>query len=119
MTLSDNIKFYRKQRGLSQKEVSAKIEMNQAQYSRVESGKVDPNLSSLRKIAEALNVSLSDLLKEDKNLNISSFDLSMVEKVKLIEELEEDDKKSIYHIIEIAIGKKRLKDTLQGALKAS
>jgi transcriptional regulator with XRE-family HTH domain len=119
MTLSDNIKFYRQQRELSQKEICALIGINQAQYSRVENGKVEPNLASLRKIADALQVPVADLLKEDKKVELDSFDLSMIEKLKLIEELGEEEKKSIYHIIDIAIGRKRLKDTLKGALKAS
>lgn len=48
--------------------------------------------------------------------NISTYNKSMVERLKLLDELEETDKKSIFNIIDIAITKKRLKDTLSNAL---
>lgn len=48
--------------------------------------------------------------------NISTYNKSMVERLKLLDELEETDKKSIFNIIDMAITKKRLKDTLSNAL---
>lgn len=119
MIVAERIKNIRMSKNLSQKEVALSIGINQAQYSRIESGKVEPTLSSLEKIANALNVSVSDFLKEDKSYDIKSYNSSIIEKLKLIDELDENERKSIFSIIDIAIAKKRLTDTLSNALNIS
>ena len=119
MIVAERIKDIRMSKNLSQKEVALSIGINQAQYSRIESGKVEPTLSSLEKIADALSVSVSDFLTKDKSYDIKSYDGSIIEKLKLIDELEENERKSIFSIIDIAIAKKRLTDTLSNALNFS
>ncbi len=42
-----------------------------------------------------------------------------MEKLQLIEQLDEDEKKSIFKIIDGLVSKKKLKDTLTSALKTS
>jgi hypothetical protein len=42
-----------------------------------------------------------------------------VEKLRLLNQLEESEKKSIFNIIDIALTKKRLKDTLSNALNGA
>ena len=49
-------------------------------------------------------------------LTIDSFDKSLVEKIKLIDDLEEQQKNHIYAIIDMAVSNKRLKNTLTKAL---
>ena len=82
----------------------------------MESGKVEPTLSSLEKIAEALEIKLVDLFNEETPVDINSYDKSIIEKLRLLDELEEVERKSIFNIIDMAITKKRLKDTLSNAL---
>ncbi len=115
MDLGLRIKQLRTLRKLSQKEVALDIGINQGQYSRIESGKVEPTLASLRKIAEALEVSISELLSEEQDLN-KEINVPLLEKVKLIEQLEDKEKDSILTIIDMAIAKKRFKDNLSGLL---
>ena len=54
ISLGQTLKKVREAKGLSQKEVAGLIEMAQAQYSRIESGKTDPSFSVVVKIANAL-----------------------------------------------------------------
>ncbi|MDR0206086.1 MAG: helix-turn-helix domain-containing protein [Bacteroidales bacterium] len=115
--IADKIKKHRTAKGLSQKEIALEIGIDQAQYSRIENGKVEPTLSSLEKIADALNVSLTELFDDNIVLDINSYDKSAIDKLRLVEELEEEEKKSIFNIIDIAISRKRLKDNLIEALK--
>lgn len=115
MDLGLRIKQLRVLRKLSQKEIALDIGINQGQYSRIESGKVEPTLASLRKIAEALEVSISELLSEDQDLN-QEINVPLLEKVKLIEQLEDKEKDSILTIIDMAIAKKRFKDNLSSLL---
>ncbi|AND64168.1 XRE family transcriptional regulator [Flavobacterium columnare NBRC 100251 = ATCC 23463] len=115
MNIGEKIRVFRTERSLSQKEVAISIGIDQAQYSRIESGKVEPTVSSLEKIAEALNVKVYQFFEED-TIDINSFEKTIIEKVQLIEELDEEERKSIYNIIDIAVSRKRLKNNLTKAL---
>jgi transcriptional regulator with XRE-family HTH domain len=116
MNIAEKIKHFRTVKNLSQKELATSIGMDQAQYSRMESGKVEPTVSSLEKIADALDVSVAELFSEEQLTNINSYDKNVVERLRLLDELEDVEKTSIFNIIDMAITKKRLTDTLSNAL---
>jgi transcriptional regulator with XRE-family HTH domain len=65
--LSRNIKAARAEMGLTQEEVAHRARMQTAVYSRIERAEVDPRLSSIVRIAEALDVRLT-LLVDDVDL---------------------------------------------------
>lgn len=114
--IGDRIRKIRENKGLSQKEVALNVDIDRGQYSRIETNKVEPTLSTLEKIAIAFNVGIEDLVKKDEPTTIDSFDKSLVEKIKLIDDLEEQQKNHIYAIIDMAVSNKRLKNTLTKAL---
>lgn len=116
MNVSDRIKAIRKTRGLSQQEVANKIGIDRAQYSRVETGKSEPTITSLTKIAQALEVSVTDFFSEDAAYDIDTYNKSLIERIKLIDQLDEEQKRSLFTFVDLAIANKRLKDTLTGAL---
>ena len=113
--ISDNIKRLRKLKNLSQKEVAMSIEVAQGQYSLIENGKVVPTIPTLDKIAKVFDVSLSELVKQD-NENLEELNLPLLEKIRLIDQLEQNEKDSLMTIIDIAISRKKLKDNLSGLL---
>ena len=117
MDIGEKIKAFRLKKDLSQKDVALAVGIDRAQYSRIENGKVEPTISSLKKIANALGIQLVDIFKKEDSLEVNSFDKSFVDKMKLIDELDEIEKKSIFHIVDGLVSKKRLKDTLADALK--
>jgi len=49
-------------------------------------------------------------------LDINSYDKSAIDKLRLVDELDDQEKKSIFNIIDIAISRKRLKDNLMEVL---
>ncbi|WP_342235583.1 helix-turn-helix domain-containing protein [Inquilinus sp. OTU3971] len=55
------VKVWREYRGLSAQQLAAKADVSAAYISQIESGKRDGTVSTLRKIADALKVSLDDL----------------------------------------------------------
>ena len=117
MNIGDRIKKTREAKGLSQKEVALTLSMNPSQYSKIENGKVDPQCSSIEKIANALGISLADIFTQENDLeHINSIDKSIIEKVQLIELLDEKQKESIFSIIDMAIYNIKLKQTLSNAL---
>ncbi len=111
MNVAENIKQLRVLKNLSQKEVALALDMDQPQYSRIESGKVEPTLSSLEKVARVFEVSISDLLKE-KSTAETEVNMPLLEKIRLIDQLEEKERSSILTVIDMAIAKKRFKDNL-------
>ncbi len=58
------VKAIRGKQGLSVRAVAAKAHMSFTYLSNVENGKVDPSLSTLKRIAQALKVKVADLLDE-------------------------------------------------------
>ena len=108
--IGKQIRQIRKSKNLSQQELAEIIGIDRAQYSRVETGKVKPTLTSLEKIAEALQVEIIEFFKTDSNYDISSYDKSLVEKVKLIEQLDEKEKKSIFNLVDTAVANKKYTD---------
>lgn len=117
MNIGEKIKKVREGKGLSQKEVALTLAMNPSQYSKIESGKVDPQFSSIERIANALGVDIADIFNSDKNFTtIDSLNKSVVEKVQLIEQLEDSQKESIFTIIDMAVYNIKLKQTLSNAL---
>ena len=115
MNIADNIKRFRAVKGLSQKQVALDVGMNQPQYSRIENGKVEPTLTTLGKIAEVFEVSVADLVKENQE-DLDNLNLSLMEKIKQIEQLDEKERESILTIIDIALAKKKFKDNLTNLL---
>lgn len=117
MKIGDNIKKAREAKGRSQKVVALSLKMDQSQYSKTENNKTDPHLSTIEKIADTLGISTEELFAADKVFKeVYSFDKSLVEKMQLVEQLEETEKSSVYHIIDGLVTKQRLKQTLSNAL---
>ncbi|WP_333596448.1 helix-turn-helix transcriptional regulator [Schleiferia thermophila] len=117
MKIGENIKRIRIAKKLSQKEVISVANLDSAQYSCIENGKTDPTVTTLEKIAKSLGVSLSDLFASTDELKeINSYDKSIMEKVALLEALSDNEKQTIYTMLDTFIGKQKLKDALSGVL---
>lgn len=118
MDIGSKIKGIREAKGLSQKQVITAIGMGAAQYSRIETGKTEPSLGSLEKIAQALGITLAELFADNEQLTeVNSTDKTLMEKVKLMESLEEKEKHTLFTILDAFVSKKRLKDALSDAIK--
>jgi hypothetical protein len=62
-------------------------------------------------------VKLIDLFDIDDTLeDVNSYDASLMEKVKTIEALTDEEKKTVFSIVDAFAGKKKLKDALAGVL---
>ena len=63
--LGARLRALREARGLSQERLAARAEVSTATVRRTELGHYEPTLSSLRAIARALGVSLSELIEAE------------------------------------------------------
>lgn len=117
VSLSSALKKVREAKGLSQKELANLIGMAQAQYSRIESGKTDPSFSVVVKIAKALGLTISELFQADEIFSdTNSYDKTLMEKLRLLDSLDEVEKKSIYNLVDSLISKKKLRDSLSNLI---
>lgn len=73
---NENLKEARIRSGLSQKEVSENIGVAKSTYSLYESGNREPNVNTIKKIADTLNVSADTLLgiEDEPNTVAAHFD---------------------------------------------
>lgn len=65
MESHEKMKIIRQHRGLTQKEVAERMGTSVQNYSQYENGKRTPKLSTLEKIAAALDCAVADLSKDD------------------------------------------------------
>lgn len=59
---NENLKMAREKKNMTQKEVADSIGVAKSTYSLYESGNREPNVQTIKKIADTLNVSADDLL---------------------------------------------------------
>ncbi|MED3728997.1 helix-turn-helix domain-containing protein [Priestia filamentosa] len=64
--IGNNLMKFRKQRGLSLDHVSELTGVSKAMLAQIEKGKSSPTVTTLWKIANGLNISFSEFIKEDK-----------------------------------------------------
>jgi len=113
--VSDNMRLIRDNKRLSQKEVALSVGIPQGQYSRIENGKVEPSLSTLEKLTNFFGISMAELFQTNKqliNTNPDPVNLPLLEKVKMLDLLDKDEQTALLKLIDIAITKKMLKDSL-------
>lgn len=109
-----NIQRLRELKGFSQKEVAAAMGIPQGQYSRMENGKVEPSVSTLEKLAIALDVSITEFFKTGTDTDVN---IPLLEKIRLIDTLDKDERKAIETFIDVAISRKHLKESIAGLIK--
>lgn len=71
MSFGEKLRFIREQRKMTQSEIAALVPMKQSNYSKIECGHQEPNLTQLRQLCKILEVS-SDYLLEIDDLKTSS-----------------------------------------------
>ena len=73
MTFSENLKQIRINKGFSQKEIAERLGVSQPSYAQYENGKRNPKLETVRKIADALGIYISDLVVDWKQYSPTEY----------------------------------------------
>ena len=60
--IGNNIKYFRKESGMTQDELAEELNVTRQALSNWERGKTEPDIETLTKIAEILNVSVEELI---------------------------------------------------------
>ena len=96
--LGDKIKLYREKYNITQKEIANILDVSPATVSKYELGTLEPNIESLKKLAELFEISIDELLnnQEDK------FDITKVNVLDVLREQKEMGLKgNLYHNTQI------------------
>ena len=109
MRLAENTKKLREQRGWTQTELANRSGEKLAHINRVEAGKYVPSLETAVKMADAFEVSIDDLVNgSGKNEEVKLEDNTFAEKIRLLNTLSDEDRKSLSNIIDGLLTKTRL-----------
>ena len=113
MSTGNNIQTIRKQLGLLQKEVALELQLDKSSYSKVEKGMREVKVSELKTLSNLFNMSIDDIINFDENITPKEIvleDKSENEQLKLINQLDEEDKSTILKVIDTMLTKKKFKD---------
>ena len=97
MEIGNKIKSYREKRKMTQKEIAEILGVEPATVSKYESGMIEPNIESLKKLAETFEISVDELIKEE------DFDISNINILEVLREQKEMKLKgNLYHQTQIS-----------------
>jgi transcriptional regulator with XRE-family HTH domain len=97
MTFGEHISTLRKRKGLSQSDFGKAVGTSGDIIGKYERDEVKPSIEVASKIADALEVTL-DFLVDDSA--VASFDKQTVKRLKDIEHLSDDDRKTLFSMMD-------------------
>lgn len=100
MSMSNRITELRKEKGWSQKRLAEMIGTSGPIIGRYERGEMTPSVEVAKRLAESFGVTL-DYLVDDANSVADIKDKAMLQRLTDIERLDQEDKKTIVHVIDI------------------
>lgn len=100
MTISERIVFLRKQNGFSQTDLAKHVDASREAISKYERGEATPSVDIAKKIALALGVSLDYLVGDSEK---RTFDKTTIRRMEEIENLPEEEKQTLFKIIDMTI----------------
>ena len=108
--LGERIKKARKDLGMSQTDLANRVGLSYAQIGRYETKNTQPQTEILKKIAEALEVSVDHLLNGSKEEQVQNrlSDEELIEQFKAVEKMNEEDKFVIKQLIDAFIKKRHI-----------
>ncbi|WP_302759646.1 helix-turn-helix transcriptional regulator [Amedibacillus dolichus] len=93
---SEKLKAARKQRGLSQAALGKLLDVQAKTISNWENGKSEPNLKTINKLCEVLNIPLYSLISKDVDYQLNYEEAFVIKKYR---ELNDDGKKMIINLL--------------------
>lgn len=115
MNLSDNIKAIREEKGLKQIEVATLIGVDKSAYSKIEKGLRALKAEELYKMAQLFNLTTDQIVNHDGQLpkEVAVEDKTAVEQMRLIQQLDDEDRQTIFKLIDKMLTNKKFKDFFQ------
>lgn len=97
MSIGNKIKEYREANKMTQKDIAEILEVEPGTISKYESGMIEPNIESLKRLADTFNITVDELIKDEDKFDVS--------KINVLETLREQKemglKGNLYHNTQI------------------
>jgi transcriptional regulator with XRE-family HTH domain len=112
MSIGKIIKKIREDNGLMQKEVSSFLDIGNSNYNKLENGHRDLSIDELQKLSKLFNLTTDQILNYENIIpeEVTIVDKPDFEKLHLINQLDEEDKSTIFKIVDTMLTKKKFKD---------
>jgi transcriptional regulator with XRE-family HTH domain len=113
MNLAENIKSIREDKNLKQIEVATHIGVDKSAYSKIEKGLRALTVDELQKMSQLFNLTTDQIINYDGNkvpTEVIIEDKTAVEQIRLIQQLEDEDKQTIFKLIDKMLTNKKFKD---------
>lgn len=112
MSIGKTIRKIREQKGITQQQLAALVNMHRSNYSKVEAGERELSVTALAKVAKHFGMTLDELVNFKGKVPVEEKveDKSAMEQLKLINELEPEDKAMVFRLIDTVVTKKKFKD---------
>lgn len=98
MKLGDKIKKYREENRMTQRDIAEILKVEPGTVSKYESGMLEPNIESIKRLSETFGITIDELLKEDDE----KVDISKINVLEVLREQKEMKLKgNLYHNTQI------------------
>ena len=97
MSIGNKIKKYRELNKMTQKDIAEILEVEPGTISKYESEMIEPNIESLKRLAETFNITVDELIKDEEKFDITKIDVLEI----LREQKEMGLKGNLYHNTQI------------------
>lgn len=122
MKIGDNLKKLRESKGLTQQDMADLMHTHRTGYSKMENNQQDIPVDKLIFVAKHFGIAVDDIIffneKNSVPNEVSVEDSAVLEQLKLINELDKEEKNILLKLIETFVSKKRFKDYLQQNIAA-
>jgi transcriptional regulator with XRE-family HTH domain len=112
MDIASNIKAIRTEKGILQKTVAEHIRVDKSTYSKIEKGNRELTIIELQKISNLFDMIIDQLVNFEGDIpkEVTIEDKNSIEQINLIKQLDEEDCKTIFSIIDKMLTNKKFKD---------
>lgn len=112
MNLGQTIRKIREQKGMIQKQVATELGIGYTNYNKMENGNREPSVNELQQLAKLFGMTVDQILNYEGEVpqEITLKDKPAFEQMSLINQLDEDDRKTVLKIIDTMLTKKKFKD---------
>lgn len=109
MSLANNIKRLREEKGILQKEVATEVGLGISHRSKIENGQREASVELLDKLAKFYGISIDQIVHMGKSVpkEVTLEDKTSNEQMRLIAQLNEKDKNTVMNIIDAMLTKQK------------
>jgi transcriptional regulator with XRE-family HTH domain len=99
----------------TQQQIAELIHMHRSNYSKIESGQREISVDALNKVARYFGMTIDQIVNFDGTVpqEITVEDKTLMEQVKMIQELEPEEKNMVFKMVDTFLTKKKFKDFFQ------